>query len=250
MENNNASSTGNTSKDNKSPILQVSNLNQYYGESHTLWDLDLSVIEGKCTTLMGRNGVGKTTLLQCIMGLQASRDGVINFAGQEIQKEIAEKRAGFGIGYVPQGRQIFPQLTVGQNLETGLFARKDKSKKIPEFIFELFPVLKEMINRRGGDLSGGQQQQLAIGRALVFDPKMLILDEPTEGIQPNIVQQIGDIITKLSSEMGITVLLVEQKLPFARRVGDYFCIMERGKNVATGDMANLNDELVQKFLTV
>lgn len=231
-------------------ILQVSSLNQYYGESHTLWDLDLSVIKGKCTVLMGRNGVGKTTLLQCIMGLQDSRDGSIHFNGQDIHNKIAEKRAGMGVGYVPQGRQIFPQLTVGQNLELGLFARKDKAKKVPEFIFELFPVLKEMISRRGGDLSGGQQQQLAIGRALVIDPKILILDEPTEGIQPNIVQQIGDIITKLSAEMGITVLLVEQKLPFARRVGDYFCIMERGKNVATGEMSELSDELVQKFLTV
>ena len=241
-----------TSKDKTATnsILQVSSLNQFYGESHTLWDLDLSVIEGKCTCLMGRNGVGKTTLLQCIMGLQAVKDGSINYYGQDIQNEIAEKRAGFGIGYVPQGRQIFPQLTVGENLELGLFARKDKAKKIPEFIFELFPVLKEMISRRGGDLSGGQQQQLAIGRALVIDPKMLILDEPTEGIQPNIVQQIGDIITQLNKDMGITVLLVEQKLPFARRVGDYFCIMERGKNVATGEMSELSDTLVQKFLTV
>ena len=232
------------------PILEIKNLNQFYGESHTLWDLDLSVIQGKCTCLMGRNGVGKTTLLQCIMGLQAVKDGSITFNGQQIQNEIAEKRAGIGIGYVPQGRQIFPQLTVGENLELGLFARKDKTKKIPEFIFELFPVLKEMISRRGGDLSGGQQQQLAIGRALMIDPKMLILDEPTEGIQPNIVQQIGDIITRLNKEMGITVLLVEQKLPFARRVGDYFCIMERGNNVAKGEMSELSDDLVQQFLTV
>ena len=231
-------------------ILEIKNLNQFYGESHTLWDLDLSVIQGKCTCLMGRNGVGKTTLLQCIMGLQAVKDGSITFHGQQIQNEIAEKRAGIGIGYVPQGRQIFPQLTVGENLELGLFARKDKTKKIPEFIFELFPVLKEMISRRGGDLSGGQQQQLAIGRALMIDPKMLILDEPTEGIQPNIVQQIGDIITRLNKEMGITVLLVEQKLPFARRVGDYFCIMERGNNVAKGEMSELSDDLVQQFLTV
>ena len=231
-------------------ILEVSKLNQYYGESHTLWDMDLSVIQGKCTCLMGRNGMGKTTLLQCIMGLQPVRDGTIRFDGFEIQNEIAEKRAGFGIGYVPQGRQIFPQLTVGENLELGLFARKDNKKKIPDLIFDLFPVLKEMINRRGGDLSGGQQQQLAIGRALVIDPKMLILDEPTEGIQPNIVHQIGDIITKLNAEMGITVLLVEQKLPFARRVGDYFCIMERGKSVATGEISELSDELVKQYLTV
>ncbi len=231
-------------------LLQVSKLNQYYGESHTLWDLDLSVIQGKCTCLMGRNGVGKTTLLQCIMGLQAVKSGSMVFDGVEIQKDAAEKRAGMGIGYVPQGRQIFPQLSVGENLQLGLFARKDKLKKVPDFIFDLFPVLKEMISRRGGDLSGGQQQQLAIGRALVIDPKMLILDEPTEGIQPNIVHQIGDIIMQLNREMGITVLLVEQKLPFARRVGDYFCIMERGKNVATGDMANLSDNIVQQFLTV
>jgi len=234
----------------KESILEVRQLNQFYGESHTLWDLDLTVIQGKCTCLMGRNGVGKTTLLQSIMGLQKIDSGNIIFNDNEIQQQIAEKRAGIGIGYVPQGRQIFPQLTVGENLELGLFARKDNLKKIPEFIFELFPVLKEMISRRGGDLSGGQQQQLAIGRALVIDPKMLILDEPTEGIQPNIVQQIGDIITKLNKELGITVLLVEQKLPFARRVGDYFCIMERGKNVATGEMSELSDELVQKFLTV
>lgn len=237
-------------KEAQSSILDVKDLNQYYGESHTLWDLDLSVMKGKCTCLMGRNGVGKTTLLQCIMGLQEVRSGTIVFNGEEIQNQIAEKRAGMGLGYVPQGRQIFPQLTVGENLELGLFARKDGVKKIPDFIFDLFPVLKDMINRRGGDLSGGQQQQLAIGRALVIDPKMLILDEPTEGIQPNIVHQIGDIIIKLSTEMGITVLLVEQKLPFARRVGDYFCLMERGKNVATGEMPELSDELVQKFLTV
>lgn len=237
-------------KEAQNSILDVRGLNQYYGESHTLWDLDLSVIKGKCTCLMGRNGVGKTTLLQCIMGLQEVRSGTIVFNGEEIQNQIAEKRAGMGLGYVPQGRQIFPQLTVGENLELGLFARKDGVKKIPEFIFDLFPVLKDMINRRGGDLSGGQQQQLAIGRALVIDPKMLILDEPTEGIQPNIVHQIGDIIIKLSTEMGITILLVEQKLPFARRVGDYFCLMERGKNVATGKMPELNEELVQKFLTV
>lgn len=247
MNNTKDTSTANTS-DNA--ILQVSQLNQFYGESHTLWDMDLSVIKGQCTCLMGRNGVGKTTLLQCIMGLQNVASGRIEFDGMAIQQQIAEKRAGIGIGYVPQGRQIFPQLTVGENLELGLFARHDKLKKVPEFIFDLFPVLKEMISRRGGDLSGGQQQQLAIGRALVIDPKILILDEPTEGIQPNIVQQIGDIITKLSTELGITVLLVEQKLPFARRVGDHFCIMERGKSVATGEMSDLSDELVQKFLTV
>ncbi len=231
-------------------ILTVQGVNQFYGESHTLWDINLSVAKGKCTVLMGRNGVGKTTLLQSIMGLLPIESGTINFNGKAIQAKAAEMRAGIGIGYVPQGRQIFPQLTVGENLELGLFARNDKLKKVPEFIFELFPVLKEMINRNGGDLSGGQQQQLAIGRALVIDPKILILDEPTEGIQPNIVAQIGDIIQKLTKEMAITVLLVEQKLPFARRVGDQFCILERGKSVAIGVMTELDDELVKKFLTV
>jgi len=217
-------------------ILSVKGVNQFYGESHILWDLDLSVARGKCTCLMGRNGVGKTTLLQSIMGLLPLASGTIHYNGEEIQDKAAEIRAGIGIGYVPQGRQIFPQLSVGENLELGLFARNDKLKKVPEFIFELFPVLKEMIKRNGGDLSGGQQQQLAIGRALVIDPKILILDEPTEGIQPNIVAQIGDIIQKLNKELDITVLLVEQKLPFARRVGDHFCILERGKSVATGAM--------------
>ncbi|RTZ67611.1 MAG: urea ABC transporter ATP-binding subunit UrtE [Aquificaceae bacterium] len=231
-------------------MLSVKGVNQFYGESHILWDLDLSVARGKCTCLMGRNGVGKTTLLQSIMGLLPLESGTIHYNGEEIQDKAAEIRAGIGIGYVPQGRQIFPQLSVGENLELGLFARNDKLKKIPEFIFELFPVLKEMIKRNGGDLSGGQQQQLAIGRALVIDPKILILDEPTEGIQPNIVAQIGDIIQKLNKELDITVLLVEQKLPFARRVGDHFCILERGKSVATGTMDALDDELVRNFLTV
>ncbi|MGD9356168.1 MAG: urea ABC transporter ATP-binding subunit UrtE, partial [Chromatiales bacterium] len=215
-------------------MLQVESLNQYYGQSHTLWDLDMTAPEGECTVIMGRNGVGKTTLLQTIMGLLPTRSGRILYRGEDISGVIAEKRAEMGIGYVPQGRQIFPLLTVQENLEIGLPVRKDK--KIPEFIFELFPVLKEMLGRRGGDLSGGQQQQLAIGRALVIDPKLLILDEPTEGIQPNVVQEIGDIIRKLNREAGLTVLLVEQKLPFARKVADRFCILDRGRQVASGGM--------------
>jgi len=230
--------------------MTVTNLNQFYGESHTLWDLDLSVAESQCTCLMGRNGVGKTTLLQCIMGLRPVRSGSITFSGQEISRINTEKRAGMGIGYVPQGRQIFPLLTVEENLRIGLPARRDGKKKIPEFIFELFPVLADMMRRRGGDLSGGQQQQLAIGRALVIDPSLLILDEPTEGIQPNIVHEIGDIICRLNREIGLTVLLVEQRLPFARRVADQFCILDRGRNVAAGPMAALNDDLVREYLTV
>jgi urea transport system ATP-binding protein len=231
-------------------MLKVEHINQFYGESHTLWDLDLHVPEGQCTCLMGRNGVGKTTLLQCVMGLLPIRSGEIRFAGASLKRQIAERRAPLGIGYVPQGRQIFPLLTVEENLRIGLPARREKSNRIPPFIFELFPVLKEMLGRRGGDLSGGQQQQLAIGRALVIDPKLLILDEPTEGIQPNIVQEIGDIILRLNREIGLTVLLVEQKLPFARKVADRYCILDRGRHVAAGEMTGLNDELIRQYLTV
>lgn len=231
-------------------MLKIDQLNQFYGESHTLWDLNLHVPEGEVTVLMGRNGVGKTTLLQCIMGLLKVRSGEMTYQGQSLAGVDAEKRANLGIGYVPQGRQIFPLLTVEENLLIGLPARRDKLRSIPPFIFELFPVLKQMLNRRGGDLSGGQQQQLAIGRALVLDPKLLILDEPTEGIQPNIVHEIGDIIRKLNQEIGLTVLLVEQKLPFARRVGDRFCLLDRGRQVAMGEMRELDEGLIHKYLTV
>mgnify|MGYP001820868722 FL=1 len=231
-------------------MLKLEGINQYYGESHTLWDLDLNVAEGECTCLMGRNGVGKTTLLKCIMGLLHVREGVINYQGEDLTKLSAERRAHMGIGYVPQGRQIFPLLTVEENLRIGLQARRDGLKTIPEYIYEMFPVLQEMLGRRGGDLSGGQQQQLAIGRALVTDPKLLILDEPTEGIQPNIVHEIGDVIRKLNRDIGLTVLLVEQKLPFVRRVADSFIILDRGRMMAAAKVNDLNDELIRKYLTV
>lgn len=231
-------------------MLHIEHLNQYYGESHTLWDIDLTVAKGKCTCLMGRNGVGKTSLLGCIMGLLPMHSGKMLLAGDEITKLPAERRAALGIGYVPQGRQIFPLLTVQENLEIGLATGRIKKTKIPELIFELFPVLKEMLKRRGGDLSGGQQQQLAIGRALVLDPTLLILDEPTEGIQPNIVQEIGEIINRLKNELSMTVLLVEQKLPFARSVADTFAILDRGRSVATGTMETLSEQLIRKYLTV
>jgi len=231
-------------------VLNVEGLNQYYGESHTLWDLALDAAQRRCTCIMGRNGVGKTTLLQCIMGLLPARGGSIRFQGEDIVKLPADRRASMGIGYVPQGRQIFPLLTVEENLQIGLPARRDRQRRIPGFIYDLFPVLKDMRGRRGGDLSGGQQQQLAIGRALVIDPKLLILDEPTEGIQPNIVHEIGDIIRRLNREIGLTVLLVEQKLPFARRVADSFCILDRGRAVARGEMSDLSDGLVREYLTV
>lgn len=231
-------------------MLKLEGINQYYGESHTLWDLDLNVAEGECTCLMGRNGVGKTTLLKCIMGLLPVREGVIKYQGKDLTKLSAERRAHMGIGYVPQGRQIFPLLTVEENLRIGLQARRDGLKTIPEYIYEMFPVLQEMLGRRGGDLSGGQQQQLAIGRALVTDPKLLILDEPTEGIQPNIVHEIGDVIRKLNRDIGLTVLLVEQKLPFVRRVADSFIILDRGRMMAAAKVNDLNDELIRKYLTV
>ena len=231
-------------------VLKVNSLNQFYGVSHTLWDVDLTVPEGSRTCLMGRNGMGKTTLLKCIMGLLPVSSGTISFGRSNLLALQAEERARLGIGYVPQGREIFPQLTVEENLRVGLGIRKNGPRAIPPRIFELFPVLKKMLGRRGGDLSGGQQQQLAIGRALVLEPTLLILDEPTEGIQPNIVHEIGDIVLKLNREAGVTVLLVEQKLPFARRVASQFCILEKGRCVADGDIAHLTDEVVKAHLSV
>ena len=231
-------------------MLAVNALNQFYGGSHTLWDVDLDVPAGSRMCLMGRNGMGKTTLLRCIMGLQPAASGAILFEGAELSKSPAEQRARIGIGYVPQGREIFPQLTVEENLRIGLGMRKNGPRAIPARIFELFPVLKQMMHRRGGDLSGGQQQQLAIGRALVLQPKLLILDEPTEGIQPNIVHEIGDIVLRLNKEEGLTVLLVEQKLPFARRVASEFCILDKGRRVAAGPIDALTDEVVRAHLSV
>lgn len=231
-------------------MLQVSKLNQSYGESHILWDVTLRVPTGSCMCLMGRNGVGKTTLLKAIMGLLPIRDGSIHFENHEFAGRPPETRVRSGIAYVPQGREIFPQLTVEENLRIGLGARADKARDIPADIFTWFPMLRQMLARRGGDLSGGQQQQLAIGRALVTDPRLLILDEPTEGIQPNIVHEIGDIIQRLNRERKLTVLLVEQKLPFARRLADSFAIMEKGAIVATGNIAELTDQVIRQHLAV
>ena len=232
-------------------MLAIDKLNQFYGESHTLWDLDLEVPKGECTCVMGRNGVGKTTLLKCVMGEVPIKSGSLRFDGEvDLTKKRLEERSRLGIGYVPQGRQIFPLLSVEENLRTGLAARKDGSRRIPDRVFELFPVLDEMRHRRGGDLSGGQQQQLAIGRALVIEPRLLILDEPGEGIQPNIVAQIGEVIRRLIREDGLTVLLVEQKLPFARKYADRFTILDRGRPVASGGIGELSDDLIKQHLTV
>ena len=230
-------------------MLAIRTLNQFYGGSHTLWDVDLVVPSGSRMCLMGRNGMGKTTLLKCIMGLQPASSGDISFDGSDLVKCAAEERARMGIGYVPQGREIFSHLTVEENLRVGLGIRKNGPRSIPDRIFDLFPVLKKMMNRRGGDLSGGQQQ-LAIGRALVLEPRLLILDEPTEGIQPNIVHEIGDIILRLNKEEGLTVLLVEQKLPFARRVASEFCILDKGRRVAAGSIDELTDQVVRAHLSV
>jgi urea transport system ATP-binding protein len=231
-------------------LLAVQTLNQSYGGSHTLWDVDLAVPAGSRTCLMGRNGMGKTTLLKCIMGLIPVTSGAIAYEGTDIRALPAESRARLGIGYVPQGREIFSHLTVEENLRLGLGVRTQGARTIPPRVFDLFPALKQMLSRRGGDLSGGQQQQLAIGRALVLDPRLLILDEPTEGIQPNIVHEIGDVILKLNREAGVTVLLVEQKLPFARRVASEFRILEKGRCVADGAIEALTDEMVRAHLSV
>jgi len=231
-------------------MLAVKDLNQFYGQSHTLWDIGFEVMEGSCLCVLGRNGVGKTTLMQCLMGLAPKAEGQISFNGNTISDTPAEQRAPVGIAYVPQGRQIFAQLTVEENIKTGFFASTAQHKFVPEHVYELFPVLKDMKNRRGGDLSGGQQQQLAIARALVLEPRLLLLDEPAEGIQPTIVQEIGDVIMQLNESQNITVVLVEQKLPFARRVGSHYMILDRGRVMSEGLMSDLTDELVDNYLTV
>jgi urea transport system ATP-binding protein len=231
-------------------VLAVTGLNQSYGGSHTLWDVNLTVRAGSRTCLMGRNGMGKTTLLKCVMGLLRVSSGELAFAGTDLRKLPPEGRARLGIGYVPQGREIFSHLTVEENLRVGLGVRKNGPRAIPPLVFDLFPALRRMLRRRGGDLSGGQQQQLAIGRALVLEPTLLILDEPTEGIQPNIVHEIGDVILTLNRDAGVTVLLVEQKLPFARRVASEFSILEKGRCVAGGAIDELTDQIVREHLSV
>ena len=232
-------------------MLKISNLNVYYGESHILRNVDLSVPSGQMICLIGRNGVGKSTLLKTIMGLLKSRSGTINLAGELINSKSPDQRAKLGIGYVPQGREIIPRLTVKENLLLGLEARKKQVKKaeIPEEVFSLFPVLKTMLSRMGGDLSGGQQQQLAIARALMGEPQLLVLDEPTEGIQPSIILEIEAAVRRIVETTGISVLLVEQHLHFVRQA-DYYYAMQKGGIVASGSTTELSQDVIQRFLAV
>jgi urea transport system ATP-binding protein len=232
-----------------SNLLEIKNLSAAYGESKVIADLSFDVPKDRIVCLIGRNGVGKSTTLKSIMGLVKTPSGQVLFDGKDIIKLPSYERVKMGIGYVPQGRDIFPRMTVQENLELGLEAGSGKSRKIPEYIYDLFPVLPLFAKRKGGDLSGGQQQQLAIARALVSEPKLLVLDEPTEGIQPSIIQDIGKAIRRVNSEFGITVLIVEQYLEFVMGISDYLYVLEKGEVIMQGDTANLSREEVQKMMT-
>ncbi len=231
-------------------MLSVENVDLHYGAAIALRQVSITAEVGAVTCILGRNGVGKTSLLRAIVGAHPVSRGTIRWEGADITRLPTYDRAKRGIAYVPQGRDVFPLLTVRENMETGFAVLPRSQRRIPDEIFELFPILKTMLRRRGGDLSGGQQQQLAIGRALVLEPKLLILDEPTEGIQPNIVHEIGDIVLRLNRDEGLTVLLVEQKLPFARRVASEFSILDKGRRVASGSIGELTDDVVRAHLSV
>jgi len=234
-------------------MLSISGLNQYYGGSHILRDVAFDIPMGACTAVLGRNGVGKTTLLKCLVGLLPIRSGTLTLDGRDIAALPPYERARLGIGYVPQGREIFPRLTVEENLLMGLASLKGRSAgggKVPARIFEMFPVLKDMLHRRGGDLSGGQQQQLAIGRALAAGPKLLILDEPTEGIQPSIIKDIGRVIATLAKSGEMAILLVEQYYDFARELADHYVVMSRGEVVKAGPGSEMESENVRAMLAI
>ena len=232
-------------------MLRVKELNQYYGSSHTLRNVNFEVPTGAVTTLLGRNGVGKTTLLKCLMGVLPAASGKVTLDGADITKLSPFARVRLGMGYVPQGREIFPRLTVEENLMMGMATKKSGSAAdIPAEIFDMFPVLKSMKNRRGGDLSGGQQQQLAIGRALAMTPKVLILDEPTEGIQPSIIKDIERVIRALSERGDMAILLVEQYYDFARELADHYVVLQRGEVVKSGSGADMEADNVRSYLAV
>ena len=230
-------------------MLKVSNINQYYGGSHILRDVSLQATRGKVSVILGRNGVGKTTLLKCLMGLVPIKTGSIEFDGRAIERATPYERARAGMGYVPQGREIFSRLTVEDNLRMGL-ASKPAGTPIPAELFELFPVLKQMRQRRGGDLSGGQQQQLAIARALAAGPKLLILDEPTEGIQPSIIKDIGRVIRMLADRGDMAIVLVEQYYDFAQALADDYVVMERGSVLAQGRGVDMEQDAVRQLVAI
>ena len=231
-------------------MLAIENINLYYGASHTLRDVSLTAQKGQVTCVLGRNGVGKTSLLRAVLGLTPVRDGRILWDGEDITRCKPHERARRGLALVPQGREIFPQLTVRENLETGFAPLPRPERRIGDEIFELFPVLRDMLGRRGGDLSGGQQQQLAIARALVTRPRLLILDEPTEGIQPSIIKDIGRVIRGLAARGDMAILLVEQYFDFARELAQAYAVMQRGEVVLTGDMSTMVESDVRRYLTV
>ncbi|PJI46390.1 MAG: urea ABC transporter ATP-binding subunit UrtE [Pseudomonas sp.] len=232
-------------------MLQVDKLHQYYGGSHILRGLSFDAKIGEVTCLLGRNGVGKTTLLRCLMGLVPAKDGKVSWEGKSISGFKPHQRVHAGIAYVPQGREIFARLTVEENLLMGLSRFKaSEAKAVPEFIYELFPVLREMKQRRGGDLSGGQQQQLAIGRALASRPRLLILDEPTEGIQPSVIKEIGAVIRKLAERGDMAILLVEQFYDFAAELADQYLVMSRGEIVQQGRGADMENDGVRGLVAI
>ena len=233
-----------------SALLAMNQVTSYYGKTPILKNFTLEVEEGKCLCVLGRNGVGKTTLMRTIMGLTDRSSGDINIAGRSIGSAPTHERAKLGIGYVPQGRGILSEFTVRENIMLGTFARSSNDTEIPEICLRLFPYLKANLDRRAGLLSGGQKQQLAVARALAVGPKILLLDEPTEGIQPNIVHEIGETLLMLNKELGITLLLTEQHIKVAKRLGDAFMMVDNGRVAAAGPIEALNDEIIRKHLTI
>lgn len=231
-------------------MLRIEGLNQYYGGSHTLRDVSIEAPMGAVTAVLGRNGMGKTTLLKCMMGLLPVRSGKVEFQGTDITRLKPHQRAQMGIALVPQGREIFPRLTVAENMLLAMAATGQPERTVPEWVYETFPILKQFVRRRGGDLSGGQQQQLAIARALVTKPRLLILDEPTEGIQPNVIQDIERVIAGLAAQRTMAILLVEQYYDFARTLADRYVVMQRGEVLASGDGRKMDADGVRGLLSV